>query len=127
VEPADNDGNAGSPQRPGDMQRARILIGLHADQADKTEIAIGAHGGDDAIDAHPRIGLVDGGDFDLDIGAEYLALGAIVDEAIDAGERIRRHRRTVPTDDVAIVVVMRRLYQHDAEFASGARCDPLLR
>ena len=51
------------------MQRARILIGLHADQADKAEIAVGAHIGDDAVDAYARIGLVDGDDVDIDTGA----------------------------------------------------------
>ena len=109
-----------------DMQRARILVGLHADQADETEITVGAHLVDDAIDAHARIGLVDGDDVDIDVGTENLALGAVVDQAIDAGKRVRRHRRAVPADDIAVVVVMRRLHQHDAEFACDARFGSLL-
>ncbi len=102
-----------------DMQRARILVGLHADQADETEIIVGAHFRDDAVDAHARIGLVDGDDVDLDIGTQDFALGAVVEQAVDAGQGVRRHRRAEPADDIAVVVVMRRLHQHDAEFACG--------
>ena len=127
METADDDRDAGGAQRLGDMQRARILIGLHADQADETEIIVGPHLRDDAVDAHARIGLVDGDDVDIDIGTENSALRAVVDQAIDAGERIRRHRRAEPADDIAVVVVMRRLHQHDAEFARDARFVSLLR
>ena len=66
------DRNAGLAQRLGDMQRARILVRLHADQADEAEIIVGAHVGDDAVDAHARIGLVDRGDVDIDVGPENL-------------------------------------------------------
>ena len=128
VETADDDRDPGRTQRLGDVQRARILVRLHADQADKAEILVGAHIGDDAVDAHPRIGLVDRRDVDVDVGAENLALRAIVDQAIDAGQRIRRHRRAVPADDIAVVVIMRRLDQHDAEALScGTRLGTLLR
>src|SRR5580704_9049042 len=105
------------------MQRARILVRLHADQADKTEITVGAHLGDDALDAHPGIGLVDGDDVDIDIGAEHLALRAIVDQAVHRRQRIRRHRRAEPADHIAVVVVMRRFYQDHAE--TLARADGL--
>src|ERR1700726_3795772 len=97
------------------MQRARILVRLHADQADKTEIAVGAHLGNDALDAYARIGLVDGDDVDIDIGPEHVALRAIVDQAVHRRQRIRRHWRAEPADDIAVVVVMRRLHQDHAE------------
>src|SRR5579862_3387262 len=102
------------------MQRARILVRLHADQADETEIAVGAHLGNDALDAHPRIGLVDGDDVDIDVGPEHLALRAIVDQSVDGGQRIRRHRRAEPADDIAVVVVMRRFDQDHAETPARA-------
>src|SRR5271170_6470231 len=97
------------------MQRARILVRLHADQADETEIIVGPHFGDDALDAYTRIGLVDGDDIDIDGGPEHFALRAIVDQAIDGSQRICRHRRAEPADDIAVVVIMRRLYQDHAE------------
>ena len=128
VETPDDHRDAGLAQRFGDVQRARILVRLHADQADKAEILVGAHVGDDAVDAHPRIGLVDGGNLDVDVGPENPALRAVVEKAIDAGQRIRRHRRAVPADDITVVVIMRRLDQHDAETLScGNRLGTLLR
>jgi hypothetical protein len=52
---------------------------------------------------------------DLDIRPEHAPLGAILRETVERGERSRRYRRTQPLDDVAIVVVMRRLHQHQAK------------
>ncbi len=40
VEAADHDRNAGCAQRPRDVQRARKLVRLHADQADHAEAAV---------------------------------------------------------------------------------------
>ena len=124
---ADDHGNAGIAQRLRYMERPRILVGLHADQADEAEIVVGAHVGDDAVDAHARVGFVDGDDVDIDVGAENLALSAVVEKGVDAGQRIRRHRRAVPADDIAVIVVMRRLYEHDAKLACCDRFGPLLR
>ena len=41
-------------------------------------------------------------------------------QPVDARQRIRRHRRAEPADDIAVVVVMRRLYQDDAETLARA-------
>ncbi len=126
VKTADDDGDTGVAQRLGDMQRARILVRLHTDQADETEIIIGAHVGDDPADADARVGFVDRRDLDIDVGPENFALRAIVEQAEDAGQRIRRHRRAVPADNVAVVVIMRRLHQHDAKaLACGSRLGSL--
>src|SRR5579862_2035132 len=92
VEAADDDGNAGGAQRFGDVERARILVGLYAHQADEAEIIVGAHVGDDALDAYAAVGFVDRGNFDGGVGPENFALRAVVKQAVDAGERVRRHR-----------------------------------
>ena len=91
------------------------MVRLHADQADEAEITVGAHFGNDALDAHPRIGLVDGDNVDVDIGPEHFTLRAIVDQAVHRRQRIGRHRRAEPADDIAVVVVVRRLHQDHAE------------
>src|SRR5262249_29613671 len=65
--------------------------------------------------AAARIGLVKRMNLDLDIRAEHAPLGAILRETVERGERSGRNRRTQPLDDVAIVVVMRRLHQHEAK------------
>src|SRR5580700_740915 len=108
------------------MQGARILVRLHADQADETEIIVGAHLGDDALDAYAGVGFVDGDDVDIDIGPEHFALRAIADQAINRRQRIRRHRRAEPADDIAVVVVMRRFYQDHAETLARAGLGPRL-
>jgi hypothetical protein len=95
------------------------LVRLHADQADKAEIPVVAHVRDDAIDAHQGIGFVNRRDLNVDIGPENLALGAIVEQAVDGRQRIRGHRRAEPADDIA-VVVMRGLDQNDAK--APTRC-----
>ncbi len=43
VEAADDHRHAGRTKRPRDIERARILIGLHADQPDKAELAVRLH------------------------------------------------------------------------------------
>src|SRR5262249_21897439 len=60
------------------------------------------------------IGFVDGNDIDIDIGAENLTTRTIGNEPVDAGQRVRRHRRAVPANNVTVVIVMRRFNQHDA-------------
>ena len=46
---------------------------------------------------------------------EHAPFGAILGKTIERGQRIRRYRRTQPLDHIAVVVVMRRLDQHEAE------------
>ena len=115
VEPADDHRDAGLAQRPRDVERARKLVRLHADQPHHAEAAMAAQQRDDVLDLHPRVGLVDGGDVDRDLGAEDLALRRIRRERVDAGERVRGDRGAHPLDDVAVVVVVRRLDQDELE------------
>ena len=42
MEAADHHRHAGGAQRPGDVERARKLVRLHADQADESEAAVAA-------------------------------------------------------------------------------------
>ena len=50
-------------------------------------------------------------------------LRTVVDEPINAGQRVCRHRRAVPANDIAVVVIVRRFYEHDAEmFTCAVRC-----
>src|SRR5262249_17295204 len=59
------------------------------------------------------VGLVDSGQIDVHVGAKHLPGGGILDETIDRGERVRRHGRAPPADDIAVVVLMRRLDKND--------------
>src|SRR6266571_6375091 len=97
------------------MQRTRVLIRLNTDQTYKAEIVVRAHVADNAIDAYAGIGFVDGYDFDIGVGAENLTPRTVIDEPINAGQRVCRHGRAIPANDVTVVVIMRRLYEHNAE------------
>jgi hypothetical protein len=121
MEPADDDRDAGGAQRPGDVEGARILVGLHAHEADEAEVAAAAEVRDDLVEAKARVGLVGRRRLDVDVGAEQLPGGAVGDQGVDRGERVRRHRRAIPAGDVTVVVVMGRLDQDDGEPASRRR------
>ena len=98
--------NAGVAERLGDVERARILVRLHADQAEQAEIAVLAEAPDQLLDVDAGIGLVDDVDVDLDVLSQDVPLRRIERQAVNGGERIRRDQRPPPTDDVAVVVVM---------------------
>ena len=90
VKAADGDVDAGSAERPGDVQRARILIGLHADQPDHAEAVMLAEAAQQLGDVDPRIGLVDHVDVDVDIRAEHATIGAVERDPVQSGQRIGR-------------------------------------
>jgi len=52
---------------------------------------------------------------DVEVGTEHLPLGAVLGKAVERGERIRWNGGTLPLDDVAIIVVVRRLHQHETK------------
>ncbi len=124
VEPADRHRDAALAQRAGDIERARELVRLHADQDDHAAVALrdqlGQTPGTDA-----RIGLVEGVDDDLDVLAEDAALGAIAREPRQRRQRVRRNGGAIPLDDIAIVIVMGRLDQ-DEHVPPGASAHDLV-
>ena len=113
MEPADHHRDAGGAELAADVERARELVRLHADQADEARLA--AHVTDQALDVHDGVALVERLDRDVDVRAEHLVGGTIGKQPINAGEAVRRDGRAHPLDDVAVHVVMRRLDQNDFE------------
>ena len=91
------------------------LVRLHSDQTDKGPATRPADHPDDPSRPDTAIGLVVGVDADRHIGAEHLPSAGVFGETIEAGERVRGDRRLDPPDRVAVVVVMRRLDQHQVE------------
>src|SRR5579862_2403489 len=107
-----------------EIERARKLVRLHADQPHHA-----AAGGADAL-GHRRhiddgVALIAGIHLDVDVGAEHAVVGTLPHQAIDAGERVRRQGRAQPLDDIAVPVVMRRLDQLDPKRALGQIIPPL--
>jgi hypothetical protein len=86
VEAADHHRNAGLAQRPREVERARKLIRLHANQTHHAEAIVALELLDDVLDVDPGIGLVHRADVDRDIGAEHVTVGCILGESIDSGE-----------------------------------------
>jgi hypothetical protein len=54
-------------------------------------------------------------DVNVDVGAEHAAIRAIIDETAVRRQRVRRHERTQQLDDIAVVVIVRRLHPHEAK------------
>src|SRR6516165_1035807 len=111
---ADSDLDAALAQRPGKVERARKLIRLNTR---KHHHAV-AGGGDqrgEADGAYARVGLVESVDLEFELGREHAALRTIPDDAIERGQRIGRNRRAQPLNDVAVIVVVRRLHQYQAK------------
>ena len=91
------------------------LVGLHADQADQCLAAGALDLRHQALRADARVGLVDRPDDDLDVGAQHLAALAVLAQAIERGQGVRRNVRPQPRDWIAVVVIMRRLDQDQLE------------
>ena len=83
VEAADADGDTGLAQGPRDIERARELVRLHADEHDHAPACLGDPLRD-TVRAHPRVGLVDRLDVERVIGREHVASLRIESEAVQA-------------------------------------------
>jgi hypothetical protein len=94
------------------------LVGLHAHQADQAASAGPLEVGDDAIRPHTGVGLVERLDNDVDVRTQHLPMAAVLAQAVEGGQRVGRDVRAQPGDRIAVVVVVRRLDQHQLEGGS---------
>ena len=122
VKAADHDRNAVLAERTREIERARVLIALHADQRDHAEPVGFAKLAEQLANVDAGVGLVDHVDDDVDIRAEHPALRAIQNDAVNRGERVRRNETAPPADDVTVVVIVRRLDKHHVESPVRHRC-----
>ena len=111
---AHDDRYAERPELPAEIERARKLVGLNADQTDHAA-AGGANALGDGADIYGGVALVAGLDLDADVGTEHVRLRAILDQRIDAGETVRGNVGAPPLNDIAVIVIMRRLDQRYPE------------
>jgi hypothetical protein len=117
VEAADADRQTGSQEGPGQVDGAWELIGLHADKTDQRLAAGLADHADNAVGPHPPVRLIVGMQLHLDAGAEHLAATRVLGQPIQAGEGVGRDRRAEPLNRIAVVVIVRRLDNHEMEQA----------
>ncbi len=120
VEAADADLKALIAQRTRNIERTRKLVGLHADQHHHA-VARGTDHGGETAGADSRVGLVERMDLEFDVGAEHAAFGAILGDAIQRSQRIRRDRRAQPLDDVTVIIVVGRLHKQQAKSRARRR------
>ena len=106
---------AGVAKLPRDIERARELIRLYADQADQNPPALALQRANDAARHDAAIGLVVGVDFNLYSRSKNLPAARILSQAVHAGERVGRQRRAEPLDRIAVVVVVRRLDENESK------------
>ncbi len=118
MEAAQHDRDAGGAEAPRQVERPGELVGLHADEADEA-LAGGADALDSALHVDDGVALVIGFDVDIDVRSEDAVLAAFGDQAIDAGKAVRRDGRAHPLDDIAVVVIVRRLDQNGLERPSA--------
>jgi hypothetical protein len=69
----------------------------------------------DAFGSQTGVGFVYGLELQIDIGAQPPRLLDVLGQAVKTGEGVRRNRRAQPLNDVALVVVVRGLDQHEEE------------
>jgi hypothetical protein len=89
-----------------EIERARKLVGLNADQTDHAA-AGGANAPGNGANIYEAVALVAGFDLDGDVGTQRVR--PILDQRIDAGETVRGNVGAPPLNDVAVLVIMRRL------------------
>ena len=100
---------------PTEIERARKLIGLNTDQSDHAAAAACANAPRNASNIDHGVALVTSFDLDVDVRPERAVTRAFLDQAVDAGQAVGRQRRAPPLNDIAVLVVMRRLDQDDAK------------
>jgi hypothetical protein len=114
MEAADHHRNVELAKGASEVERARKLVRLDADQADEPA-APGLDPLRHRLDVNDLVALVIGFEFDIDVGAKRFLFCASGEKSVDAGEAVRRDSGEPPLDDVAVVVVMRRLDEDDLE------------
>ena len=115
MESTDADRQADVEKRLGQIDRARKLVRLHADQPDQTAPALAADHVDDLLRLHPAVGFVERVQADIDARSQHLAALGVLGQGIETRERVGGDRRAQPLDRIAVVVVMRRLDHHEVE------------
>ena len=87
VKAADGDGDAALTKRRGDVEGARKLVRLHADQHDHAGVGLFDQT-DDLRRANVCVGFVKGVDVELNVVAERLLLGAFQRQPVQDGQRV---------------------------------------
>src|SRR5690242_7539689 len=113
MESADAHRDAGRTQWACDIDRPRILIGLHANQADQPAATCIANLLDDARWLDAGVGLIPYRNPDFHICTQHLTLRTVLREAVQRCKCIRGNGRARPLNHVTVIVVMRGLDEEE--------------
>src|SRR5262249_13978384 len=122
METTEHHRNTSSAQWTSDVECTRELVGLHANQPDHAKTVMAPELRYDVLAAHPRVGFVAGSDVDGNVRPEHLTLSRIVGQRVDHCQRVRRNQGAPPLDHIAIVVIMRRLDEHELKTTLDVLC-----
>ena len=116
MEAAHRHRQAGLEELAGEVDGVRELVGLHADQADQALAARRARSRAMMRSARTRVLVSSIGLMTMSTsGPSTAPLAAVLAQAIERGEGIGRDVGAQPGDRIAVVVVVRRLDQHQLE------------
>jgi hypothetical protein len=115
VESADGHGDPALAELARDRHGTGELVRLDPDEADQARVAGLAYAGRDLLDRDLDVHLVVGVHLDPDVIPEDLAPSAILRDGVEASHRVRRNPGLPPLDDVAVLVVVRRLDDLDVK------------
>jgi hypothetical protein len=85
MKPPDCDFDSGGAQRPSDVQRARILVGLNTDHADQAAVAVAPEAPDQRAGRNDCSGFIVRPDFDLHPLSEHPPGSRVKRQTINAG------------------------------------------
>ena len=115
MEATDADLQRAFAELPGEIERARELVRLHADQRNERPATVALQRPDNPGRLNPAIGLIICRDGYVDIWSKNLSAAAVLRKTIEAGQRIGGDRRPQPLDGVAAIVVVGRLNEDQLE------------
>ena len=109
---ADANRQLGLAKGAGQIQGARKLIGLDADQGNEAAAPFLLYPLNDMVRADSTVGLIKGVEAQRNRRAQDLPSSGVFRQTVQTGQGIGRQGRSQPLNGIAIVVVVRR-FDHD--------------
>jgi hypothetical protein len=86
MESTDTNGQAGSEEWAGKVDRTWKLVRLHANQADQRAAALLTNHTNNAVGPHPPIGLIVSVQANFNIRSQYLTPACVFGKCVEAGQ-----------------------------------------
>ena len=113
MEPADRNRDALRPKLARDRHGAGKLIRLDADKADDARMVRSVYALGDSLDGNLDVHVVVGVHLDRNVLAQHVLIRAVLGNGVERRHGIGRNPSLPPLNDIAVFVIMRRLYDLD--------------